>query len=64
MRNYSKLRDNELLALIQAGDESAFEVCDTRFRPLVRRYALRICKSSEAAEEIVQNEMLKVWLQR
>jgi len=61
---YNKLSEIQLLALVKKGDEAAFKVCYERFRPLIFRYALRICKSADAVEEIVQNVMLKVWLQR
>ena len=64
MKAYRQHSESELLALVKEGDESAFEAAYTRFRPLVLRYALRICKSNEAAEEIVQNVMLKMWLGR
>jgi RNA polymerase sigma-70 factor (family 1) len=61
---YSKLSDGELTGLLKSGDEPAFEVLYDRFRTQIKRYALRICKNEEAAQEIVQNVMLKVWQHR
>jgi len=53
--------DQALLNLLQQGDEAAFAELYERFRPQVRRFALRITKSAQAADEIVQNVLLKLW---
>jgi len=52
--------DQELLA---QGDEGAFAEFYGRFRPKVRRFAMQVAKSNDAADEIVQN-VLKRWNQR
>jgi RNA polymerase sigma factor (sigma-70 family) len=56
--------DQELLALLEQGSETAFAELYERFRPQVRRFALRVAKSHEAADEIVQNVLLKLWSHR
>ena len=56
--------DQELLALLEQGSEAAFAEVYERFRPQVRRFAMRVAKSNEAADEIVQNVLLKLWNQR
>lgn len=59
-----KHTDQELLHLLTQDSEAAFGELYERFRPQVKRFALRIAKSSEAADEIVQNVLLKLWSQR
>lgn len=56
--------DQELLALLEQGNEAAFVELYERFRPQVRRFALRVAKSNDAADEIVQNVLLKLWNHR
>jgi len=56
--------DRELLILLGQGSEPAFAEVYERFRPQVKRFAMRIAKSNEAADEIVQNVLLKLWNQR
>ena len=61
---YESLSDIEITDLFKSGDQAAFTVLYKRFHSQVYRYALRIVKYPEAAEEIMQNVMLKVWQQR
>lgn len=61
MSTYITYSDAQLIYLMKKGEEGAFAVLYARVQPYVYHYALRICKQTEATEEIVQNVMLKVW---
>lgn len=53
--------DNELIAAVAGGDSRALEALYDRYSPVVYRMALRILKSPEQAEEIVQEVFWRVW---
>lgn len=53
-----------MLRLLKSGSEHAFAQVFDRYRPQIYRTARRFLKSSELAEEIVQEVFLKVWLKR
>lgn len=56
-----ELSDNELVALIIAGDEAAFEVVFNRYRLQVGRVASRFFHRREQIEEIVQESFTKAY---
>lgn len=58
--------DNEQLLLkqISEGDEQAFGVLFYHYLPVLQAFALRFTKSDSAAEEIIQDTFLRVWLNR
>lgn len=56
--------DQQLLALIQKGDELAFTVLFERYRNKLYYYILRHTKSPEIAEEIVIDIFMKLWTGR
>jgi RNA polymerase sigma-70 factor (family 1) len=56
--------EEELLRLLKGGSEFAFAQIFDRYRPQVYRTARRFLKSTELAEEIVQEVFLKLWLKR
>ena len=50
-----------LIAAIAVGDSQALEVLYDRYAPVVYRLALRILKSPEMAEDLVQEVFWRVW---
>jgi len=58
--------DNEQLLLkqISEGDEHAFGVLFYHYVPVLKAFAFRFTKSDAAAEEIIQDTFLRVWLNR
>ncbi len=53
--------DLALIAAIAAGDSQALEVLYDRYAPVVYRLALRMLKSPETAEDLVQEVFWRVW---
>lgn len=53
-----------MLQQIAAGDEQAFASLVQQYRPRLHGYIAGITKSQEAAEEIVMDVFLKLWLGR
>jgi len=60
------VNNNERLLLkqIAEGDEQAFAVLFYRYLPVLQPFALKFTKSADAAEEIIQDTFLRVWLNR
>src|SRR5882757_6445537 len=56
--------DHELLQLLARGSEYAFAIIFDRYRRRVYKTALVFLKSSEAAEEVVQEVFLRLWQKR
>jgi RNA polymerase sigma-70 factor (ECF subfamily) len=56
--------DSDLAARVQAGDEQAYEELFHRYYRELCRFAGRIDPTPGAAEEIVQDVFLKVWVRR
>ncbi|AOM80595.1 RNA polymerase sigma factor [Pedobacter steynii] len=53
-----------LLKQISEGDEHAFSILFYHYLPVLQAFALRFTKSPAAAEEIIQDTFLRVWLNR
>jgi RNA polymerase sigma-70 factor (ECF subfamily) len=53
--------DNELLALVQDGSHPAFAELVQRHTERFYRLAFRYLQSKEAAEDVVQDALLKLW---
>ncbi|WP_461789731.1 RNA polymerase sigma factor [Pedobacter sp.] len=53
--------ENQLLLAIADGDERAFELIYYRFSKKIYYFAFNILKDEMAAEEVVQEVMLKIW---
>lgn len=53
-----------LLSRIADGDEKAFSELFYQYLPVLKSFALKFTKSDYAAEEIIQNSFLKIWLNR
>lgn len=61
-RKYQGLEEKSLLLLIKQDDkEKAFEELFYRYQDRVYRYALKIVRSREVAEEILQDVFVKIW---
>lgn len=56
--------ERELLALIAADDEAAFEQIYHHYNRLLFPFILNKSKSQELAEEMVQDIFLKIWAKR
>jgi RNA polymerase sigma-70 factor (ECF subfamily) len=54
--------DEDLMLRIATGDEPAFRVLAGRYAPRALRLARRVMASSADAEEIVQEALLRVWI--
>jgi len=50
-----------LLQKIAAGDQRAFKVLYEYYHPKIYTFSLRILQVEEAAEEVVQESLLKIW---
>lgn len=58
------INEDEIISLIQLGDEKAFRLFYDTYRPRVYQTALRYLKSKELAKEVVQDVFLKIWADR
>lgn len=56
-----EVSDNELIASVLAGDETAFELLFNRYRLQVGRVAARFFNRREQVEEIVQESFIKAY---
>jgi RNA polymerase sigma factor (sigma-70 family) len=54
--------DLDLLAAVGLGDERAMASLYDRYSTVVYSVALRVCRDSASAEEVVQNLFLQLWL--
>ncbi|WP_316790445.1 RNA polymerase sigma-70 factor [Pedobacter frigoris] len=53
-----------LLKQISEGDEQAFGVFFYHYLPVLKQFSLKFTKSEHAAEEIIQDTFLRIWLNR
>ncbi|SMC88529.1 RNA polymerase sigma-70 factor [Pedobacter africanus] len=61
MAVYSTHTDQELVTLLQSGDERAFDQLFRKFYPALCYFAKRYVPAQELAEEVVQDVMVKLW---
>jgi RNA polymerase sigma-70 factor (family 1) len=54
----------DLLIKLREGDEPAFIQIYNQYRSKIYTYAYQLCKSSDTAEEIVQEVFIKIWQKR
>jgi RNA polymerase sigma-70 factor (ECF subfamily) len=59
--DYTGLSDAALVQRFHARDEAAFSQIYDRYASLVHGVALRVARTPERAEEIVQDTLLKLW---
>lgn len=62
-RNYADAPDADLVSWSAGGDSRAFDEILTRHGPLALRIAVRLIPDMAAAEDVVQDAMLKAWTQ-
>ncbi len=62
--SFSNLNDIELLQLLQQDNEEAFAELYNRYWKRIYTQALSYTKSPEAAQDIVQDVFLKIWINR
>ena len=62
-RVYASATDPELMAWSASGDARAFDAIVTRHGPLALRIARRLVDDAVAAEDLVQEAMVRVWQQ-
>jgi RNA polymerase sigma-70 factor (ECF subfamily) len=55
------LTDDELAVLAARGDDGAFDVLYRRYRPRLRQYAARVLADDDAADDAVQDALLRAW---
>ena len=53
--------DQDLLVQIQTGDPEAFEELVRRYQEVLRRHLLRMVRSGDAADDLLQEVFLRVW---
>src|SRR3954454_15982782 len=56
-----RLGDDDLMALVRAGDSAAFEVVYERHSTVAYSLAHRICGRKSSAEDVVQEPFLSAW---
>ena len=56
--------ERKLIEKIVEGDEQAFSVLFFKYLPVLQIFATKFTKSDDAAEEIIQDSFLRVWLNR
>lgn len=56
--------EDKLLKLVAAGNQEAFRKLMHVYQPLLLTFVTRLTKSTSAAEEIVQDVFLKIWINR
>lgn len=59
-----RLRDSELVERIQRGDDVAFETLFDRYYDLLHTFAKHLIRDPFAAEDIIQNVFVKVWMRK
>src|ERR1700760_2908816 len=64
VRTLPLTNENELLARLSHGDESAFGTIFHHYRHKIYAYAFHLCRDPHQADELVQETFLKVWLHR
>ena len=61
---YQSYNEHELFRLIAEGDEGAFNHFYSRFLPQFVPYVFRLVKSEYAVNEVIQETLLKLWINR
>ncbi|WP_171037879.1 RNA polymerase sigma-70 factor [Dyadobacter luticola] len=64
MRNYPKVPEADLLTLLAANNKLAFRQLYSTYYGRVHAYALKFLRSSELADDIVQDVFTSVWENR
>lgn len=59
-----KLKDKELITGLKKGEKESFRILFHRFYSVFVRFVYKIIHEREAAEDIVQEVFMKIWLNR
>ena len=62
--DYSKLKDEELVALLGAGDSHSYTEIFERYNRLLLRHAFRLLSNDDEAYDVVQDVFLQLWQKR
>ncbi len=62
--NYFREVGTDVLVRLQLGDESAFRVIYDRYSPSLYHFAFSFLRDKELSEEVVQECLLKLWINR
>ncbi|GGE61986.1 RNA polymerase sigma-70 factor (ECF subfamily) [Pedobacter psychrotolerans] len=57
-------KERELIIEIVGGSEKAFSILFFNYLPILQSFALKFTKSEHAAEEVIQDAFLRIWLNR
>ncbi len=61
MPRYTTIAENELVVLLQQHDRKGFEYLYERYSAALYGVVLRIVRSEESAEDVIQEAFVKVW---
>ena len=64
MKGYSHYSDEQLMSEIKAGNMIAFDTLYHKYNRKIYNFAVSILKSTEDAENILQDVFLKLWMNR
>lgn len=64
MKTAALFDETEILLQVAAGNERAFTILFRRYSSKVYSFALKLTRSEELAEEVVQEVFIKIWLNR
>jgi RNA polymerase sigma-70 factor, ECF subfamily len=64
MENLSRIKDEDLFALVQQNNAKALETLIERYSVVICEFVHRIVKSPETAEELASDTFVKLWLNR
>jgi len=64
MQGNNLYREKEIIASVTKGEVGSFRILFDRYRNEIFTYCLKITKTKEAAEEIVQDVFLRIWQNR
>ena len=56
--------DRELVTEIVEGNEQAFSILFFRYLSILQTFATKFTKSDDAAEEVIQDAFVRIWLNR
>ena len=58
------MEDSRLIALLREGDPLSFEILFQKYYVRFYNFVFNLTKSSQAAEDIIQNVFMKIWINR
>ena len=58
------MEDSRLIALLREGDPLSFEILFQKYYVRFYNFVFNLTKNSQAAEDIIQNVFMKIWINR